>query len=252
MDSTASQHTTRRPAAIVTGGSTGYGRGIAQVLKQAGYDVWITARRRGPLEVTASALGVHPFVADAASPADWDRLIAHVTDATAGRIDVLVNNHGSGGHIGPVDEQPLDAIDATVAVNLTAVMYGCRAVVPIMKARRSGTIINVTSLCDRYAWPGWAIYSAAKAGVMHFGKCLYAEVREHGVRVTTVSNSWGQTDFIEAANIPGHPSGQPGIRDKVTKPEELGELIHTICTLPPHMAMLDVVYLPMVQEIMPL
>jgi NAD(P)-dependent dehydrogenase (short-subunit alcohol dehydrogenase family) len=163
-----------------------------------------------------------------------------------------VADGGAGIRIGALEQQTDASIAECIAVNLTGVMLGCRRVVPVMKQRKSGTIVNVTSLCDRYAWPGWGVYSAAKAGVAMLSKCLYAEVREHGLRVTTLAPSWGQTDFIAAAHIPGHPSGQAGIKEKVTKPLELGEIVADLCALPAHLEIQDLVVMPTVQEIMPL
>jgi NAD(P)-dependent dehydrogenase (short-subunit alcohol dehydrogenase family) len=237
-----------KKTAIVTGGSKGYGRGCAEVLKEADYSVWITGRDNAALERAAADLGVRSFRADITKPEDWESLVRAVMDVD-GRIDVLVNNAGAGIHIAPVDEQSCDDITASLMTNLAGAIFGCRIVVPIMKAQKGGTIINVSSICQREAWPGYSVYSAAKAGLAQFGECLYTEVRLYGIKVTTAVPSWGSTEFGKAL---GSPPAPVEIESKKTKPREFGELVRYICDLPAHLSMLDATLLPMVQDITPL
>jgi len=100
--------------ALVTGGSDGYGRGIAKVLKDAGANVWITGRNAAKLSKTAAELGVRAIQADVSSGSDWDRVINETGD-----LDILINNAGNGGRIVPVLEQTDDDIIRTINVNLT-------------------------------------------------------------------------------------------------------------------------------------
>jgi NAD(P)-dependent dehydrogenase (short-subunit alcohol dehydrogenase family) len=198
-------------AAIVTGGSKGYGAGIAQALKEAGAKVWITGRDQAALDAAAKRMRVQAVRADVTSPADWDRVFDAVLGA-AGRLDVLVHNAGGGVRIGPMDTQTDDAMAQSIAINLTGVLYGTRRAVPVMKRQKGGMIIHISSGCARHAWPGWGPYSAAKAGLNQYAHCLYAELRPHGVRVTTITPYWGATDFVNAAGIAEHPVADPDIR----------------------------------------
>jgi len=234
--------------AVVTGGSRGYGKGIAEALKEKGADVWITGRHIDALESTAESLNAHYCRADAASCEDWDALIKTVFDKS-GRIDILVNNAGGGIRIAPLEDQSDKEIEESIAVNLTGVIYGCRRVIPIMKKQKSGTIVIIASVCAKQAWPAWSVYSAAKAGLLQFSNCLYTELRDFGVRVTTVNPSWGATDFLSAVNLQGF---DPETNAKVIKPRELGDLVATICTLPPHLEIQDVTLWPLVQKVEPL
>jgi NAD(P)-dependent dehydrogenase (short-subunit alcohol dehydrogenase family) len=234
--------------ALITGGAKGYGAGIAEMLAAAGARVWITGRDTAALEKTAKRLGVQSLPADATVPADWDRAIAAVIQAT-GRIDILVNNAGGGVKIAPAAEQSDDSIAASIALNLTAAMYGCRRVAPIMQQQKSGMIVNISSVCSRYSWPGWGVYGAAKAGLENFSKSLYLELRPHGVRVTTVIPSWGATEFTDASGL--------GPRDAATaaqciQPVELGKIIADICALPSHLCVQETIVWPTVQEVSPL
>ena len=179
--------TLKDKVAIVSGGSKGYGAGIAAVLQQSGARVWITGRDAGALDAAASRLGVQTVQADVTRPADWDRVFDTVMQ-TAGHLDILVNNAGGGGKIAPLDQQSDESIAGTIALNLTGQLYGCRRAAAVMKRQRGGLIINISSVCARYAWPGWGPYSAAKAGLYQFSHCLYTELREHGVRATTITS----------------------------------------------------------------
>jgi len=237
--------------AIITGGSKGYGAGIAEHFKQQGANVWITGRDEKSLTATAHRLGVHAVVADVTKGSDWDRLFAQVIQAT-GRVDVLINNAGHAVSIKPLTEQTDDDIAESIAINLTGTILGCRRAATVMQQQKSGTIINISSICAKYAWPGWSVYSAAKAGVGSVTKCLYTELRTHGVRVTTLIPSWGATDFAATPDLAGHPVRDAAIRAQCTKPVELGEIAAHICTLPPHLEVLEYTVVPMVQEIMPL
>ena len=111
-------------SAVVTGGSRGYGAGIAAVLKQAGAEVWITGRDEATVNKTAAQLDVHGVPADITKGTDWDRVIQEVLDA-AGRLDILVNNAGSAVAIKPLAEQSDDSIEQSIAVNLTGSLLGC-------------------------------------------------------------------------------------------------------------------------------
>lgn len=231
---------------LVTGGSDGYGRGIAAVLKNAGAEVWITGRNAAKLEKTAQELGVRTIQADASSGADWDRVMRETGD-----FDILVNNAGFGGKIVPVAEQTDEDIIRTIGTNLTGVILGCRRAAAMMVRRKRGIIINISSVCALYAWPAWSVYTAAKAGVAKFSHGLYTELRPYGVRVSCVTPSWGQTGFNHAANISG-ASENPELAAKCIAPEELGNIIKSIIEQPDHLAIPDVTVQPVIQDISPM
>jgi len=232
--------------AVVTGGGSGYGKGIAAALVKCGAKVWITGRDAAKLERAAKEIGATAVVADVTRGADWDRVFA-----AAGDVDILVNNAGAGGHIAPLAEQSDDEIAATITTNLTGTLLGCRRAAKLMGARGSGAIVNVSSVCALYAWPGWGVYTAAKAGLSKFSHALYAELRPQGVRVTCLTPSWGQTDFNRAAGIAG-ASEDPAQAAKCIAPEDLGTLVVQVLETPDHLAVPDLTIQPMIQAIEPM
>lgn len=230
---------------IVTGGSRGYGAGIAEAFVKAGARVWITGRNETKLRETARKIGAKPFVADVADGASWDRLMAEVL-AETGRLDVLINNAGEGVKIGQASEQTDEAIARSIASNLTGALLGCRRAASIMEKQGCGLIVNIGSACSTHAWAGWGVYSAAKAGLLMFTRCLLAELRPHGVRVTSVLPSWGQTDFTEGANLPPR---EPDVLAKCISPADLGRLIVQTAQSPAHLVTEEIKLWPMVQPI---
>ena len=237
--------------AIVTGASAGYGLGIATRLVQAGCTVYATGRNEETLKEACKKTKAIPVTANASCADDWQRLTAQVIEEN-GKIDLLVNNAGSGGKIGPFHELTTDEASSVIGSNLLSVILGSHAVVPHMVREKSGSVINVSSVCAHYSWPGWAVYSAAKAGVERFTKSFYAEYRDQGVRATTLTPSWGVTNFVEASAITGHPSQQAEVQAQCTKPEELGDAVVHLFSTPAHLNILDYTIIPTVQAIEPL
>jgi NAD(P)-dependent dehydrogenase (short-subunit alcohol dehydrogenase family) len=228
---------------IVTGGSRGYGAGIAQAFVNAGAKVFITGRDKVRLDEAAQHLGATPVVADVADPSAWDRVMTAALEVT-GRLDVLVNNAGEGVRIGPLAELTDADLMRSLASNLTGAMLGCRRAAAVMQQQKSGLIVNIGSVCAKHAWPSWSVYSAAKAGLLHFSRCLLTELRPHGVRVTSVLPSWGQTEFTDAANLPSR--GEEVLRQCIS-PAELGALIVQLSQQPAHLVTEELTLWPMVQ-----
>ena len=131
---------------------------------------------------------------------------------------------------------------------LTGAILGCRRVAEKMAARKSGLIINVTSVCSHYGWPGFACYTAAKAGLDMFSRALYTELRPHNVRVTVLTPSWGATEFGIAANL---PPTEKELAAKMMSPDQMGELVRYICDFPEHLEFPEIMVQPLVQEIIP-
>ncbi|MDR0426758.1 MAG: SDR family oxidoreductase [Clostridiales bacterium] len=187
---------------IITGGSSGYGLAAAGAFKRAGYTVLITARHEDALQSAQKASGAdYIFVQDVTDYDGWLRLKAFAAQKL-GVVDVLVNNAGGGIRIKPVEEQTRETIDQSIALNLTAVIYSANVFVPQMKARKRGTMINVTSVCATHAWPSWSVYAAAKSGVRSFTKGMQTELQPFGVRATCIIPASCGTNFSKSAGTP--------------------------------------------------
>jgi NAD(P)-dependent dehydrogenase (short-subunit alcohol dehydrogenase family) len=234
--------------ALVTGASRGFGAGIAETLIAEGARVWVSARGGEELADTARRIGAEAVTADVTRSEDWDRLFQTVLDK-AGRLDILVNNAGGTVRVAPLAELADEDIEWDLALNLTSAILGSRRAAAVMQKQKSGTIVNVSSVCAVEAWPQWAVYSAAKAGLLQLTKCLYAELRPYGARATCLIPSWGATNFSKAAGL---PEFDPTTAEKCIQPLELGRVVADICALPPHLSIQELILWPLVQEVAPL
>ena len=207
---------------IITGGTSGFGLEAARMLLEMGAMVAITGRNEERLAKAQKKLPGDNLLAvraDAVSTEDWLKLIAAVKERFE-RIDVLVNNHGAGVRIAEVEQMSDQDIQQVLDVNLISVMKGCREVVREMKRQEKGHIINVSSGCAHYSWPSWAIYTAAKAGMVGFTRCLHLEMAEWGGKATSFVPGAARTNFCKAAGIDddwleGYPSAEDFARSLV-------------------------------------
>ena len=184
--------------AIVTGAAEGIGHAVAQRLARAGATVALADRNGEGANGAAAGLSGNAFglAADVTDRASVERMVAAALDRT-GRIDVLVNNAGIGGRAAPVWEQTDEDWDTALRINLTGVFYCCRAVIPHMRERRYGRIVNVASIAGKEGNPNMSAYSASKAGVIAFTKSLAKEVATEGICVNAITPAVIRTRILE-------------------------------------------------------
>lgn len=229
---------------LITGASSGYGKATAKAFKDAGDIVIMTARNAEKLEGARKEVGGDlAFSMDVTKPAEWDKAVALIKEHY-GRLDILVNNAGGGIAIKEVSEYSVEEIDATIKLNLNSVIYGCRAFADMMKEQRSGTMINISSVCARQCWPTWSVYAAAKAGVLNFSKGMYLEMQPHNVRVTCVVPSSASTGFQSACGI-GETT------DKLLA-EDIAETVLYVANLPQRAVVEDVTVWGIDKQVNPL
>lgn len=175
---------------LLTGASRGLGAALARVLAGRGHRCFLAARSADELRLHADGIG-----RDVGTDVGWARFdLRHAADCSAlagaahdylGGIDVLINNAGVGSYKRFMDWSEVEIADV-VALNLTAPMLLTRAVLPGMLEQGHGYIVNVASDLARRPLAKMAPYVASKFGVLGFGASLHRELREHGVRVSTV------------------------------------------------------------------
>ncbi|WP_036480454.1 SDR family oxidoreductase [Myxosarcina sp. GI1] len=176
--------------AIVTGASSGIGRATALAFAKSGIDVALVSRSLDKLEAVAEAIETMGVVAKAYSLdlSVVDRVKERV-EAIAndfGDVDILVNNAGMG-YTNHLAETPLSDWQQILDLNLTSVFQCIQGVLPQMRQRQRGTIINVASIAAHRAFPNWGAYSVSKAAVVALGKVLAVEESSNGIRVVTIS-----------------------------------------------------------------
>jgi 3-hydroxybutyrate dehydrogenase len=176
--------------ALITGSGRGIGRAIARVFAKEGAAVFLTARTEKELAATAAEIAKEGrraafATADLAHGADCERVVREAREKF-GKIDILVNNAGHYGPVVPVEEYPLAEFDKVIAVHLRAAFLLSKLVLPEMYVRKSGVILNISSLSAKAAFSWGSAYAAAKAGMLGLTRVTAAEAARKGVRVNAL------------------------------------------------------------------
>lgn len=192
---------------LITGCSAGFGRAMAEALLERGDNVAASARR---LDLLAPLVAAHPEQAmalklDVTQPAEVAAAVA-ATRARFGRIDGLVNNAGAG-MLALVEDGSLESARAMMEVHYFGVLELIKAVLPEMRARRSGSIVNVGSVAGQIGFPGISHYCASKFALAGLTEALAAEVRAVGIKVMLAELGPFATDFTGSMqmNLPSSP-----------------------------------------------
>ena len=189
----------KNAVALVTGGSSGIGQGIAEALIAAGAKVAITGRDKAKLEAAARAMGAHAIHADSSKEADAQRAIAE-TIAKFGDLDILVNNAGLG-VFKPLLEMDLAGFEKTFATNVTGATLMGREAAKYFASKNKGNIINIGSTASHRGAPNGTAYYATKFALRGMTECWRAELRKYNIRVMLVNPSEVITNFGVAAGF---------------------------------------------------
>jgi NAD(P)-dependent dehydrogenase (short-subunit alcohol dehydrogenase family) len=199
--------------ALITGASKGLGREIARAYARTGLRLVITARGAAELHDAATELGrltdVLAVAGDVADAAHVERLV-RLAEARYGHVDVLINNASELGAMTELDQLPLATFDSVLRTNVVAPLRLIQLVLPGMRARGSGLIVNVSSDAAVEAYPTWGGYGASKAALEHLSRVLAAELDGSGVRVAVVDPGDMNTEMHRAAEPGVDLSHLPG------------------------------------------
>lgn len=201
-----------RPVALVTGASAGIGQAFAELLAARQHDVILAARRRNRLESVAAGLrarGVRAevIVADLSLPSAAEALVGESL-ARMGRVDVLVNNAGYG-LARRFGEIPWEEHRAFIEVMVTSTVELAHRLLPSMRQRRSGRIVNVASLAAFAPEPPGSLYTASKRFMVSFTRALQLELEGSGVTATAVCPGFTYSEFHDVMGNREHMNSLP-------------------------------------------
>jgi NAD(P)-dependent dehydrogenase (short-subunit alcohol dehydrogenase family) len=201
--------------AVVTGGGRGLGRAFAQALAAAGWQVAIVARQAAQVD------GARTFIADVTDEAAIDRAVADIERAL-GPIDLLVNNAGVIGPLGPFIESTVADWWRTLEIDLLGQVICAHAVLRGMIARRGGCIVNICSGGGATMFPYFSAYVTAKTALIRFSECLAHEVKPHGIAVFAMGPGTVRTAMSEhSLNSPEGKKWLPWFADIFTEGRDL-------------------------------
>ncbi len=178
---------------LVTGGSQGIGEAVVKRAREAGHQAVFTGRNQPLVDAVAKKTGAHGLVADVTNPHDNDRTVRACAE-TMGGVDVLVNNaaYAYRGEIGALDVAEMKKMFETNVFGLVDIT---NRVVPQMKSRAAGDIINIASTSGMKGAAGATPYAGSKWALRGISQCWQAELRPHGIRVVCICPSEVQTNF---------------------------------------------------------
>lgn len=218
----------RDSVVLVTGAGRGIGRAVARAFAREGALVALFGKTRKNLteaqrELKAEGAKTAIVVGDVSDEGDVSRCVAAAEQAL-GPIDVLVNNAGIFA-AAPIDKFDALVFDRILAVNLRGPFLVSRAVLPGMKARRRGHVVNIASTAGRRGFPGGGPYCASKFGLAGLSESMMYEARAFDVRVSCVFPSTVYTDLVKKSGIPVDP-------EKAVQPEDVAATIVALVKLP--------------------
>lgn len=232
---------TRPLRAIITGASSGIGKATAYTFAEAGIEVALIGRSADRLAKIVQAIGdrggkAQGYPMDLRCLEDVASKIGAI--AAQGGCDIIVNSAGMG-YTSPLGETSLADWQQVIDLNLTSAVQCVAGVLPIMRARRQGTIINIASIAAHNAFPNWGAYCVSKAGLAMYSKVLAAEERSHGIRVVCLSPGSVNTALWDTDTVQADFD-----RQAMLTPEILAQTILYIAQLPTEAVIEEMTILP--------
>ncbi len=218
--------------AVLSGAASGFSKATAELFAKLDqcnlvlFDINEEALADTVKNCEAHGSKVIAFKGDATKPETFEAALKACID-NFGKVDFLLNYAGGAVRVAPIEEMDDEMNKKIIDLNLTSTIMSCRTFAPQFKAQGYGKILNVSSVCDRRSWPGWSVYSAAKAAVNAFTKCLYTELRPHGISVTLLVPGGSNTNFQSAEGI----SKFEWDEEMAVRPEHFADMVYQACAL---------------------
>eukprot|EP01128_Nolandella_sp_AFSM9_P000809 TRINITY_DN10933_c0_g1_i1.p1 TRINITY_DN10933_c0_g1~~TRINITY_DN10933_c0_g1_i1.p1 ORF type:complete len:253 (-),score=77.93 TRINITY_DN10933_c0_g1_i1:59-817(-) len=249
----ATPNTTHKGLIAITGASSGIGAATAKLFASKGYATLLLARRVAPMEELALPLSI----SIALDVTDSDAFVKAIDEGEAkfGPVSALINNAGCM-MLQRFDLQNPDDVKRMVNVNVFGVINGVSAVIKRMYERKTGTIINISSIAGEKIFPSHAVYCATKFAVTAFTEAVRMEAQEFKVRVTTISPGVVETNLMEGTSsrdetkaiADGYAEWKKGFTMKSVEPEEIATIIAFAVELPQHVCIRNLVVGPTGQK----
>lgn len=222
----------RGKVAVISGAASGFAKATAELFaeKDKCSLVLIDINEKG-LNTTAetckkSGSEVLVIPGDVTKSGFFDNVAAK-TKAKFGKCDCLINYAGGAVRLELIEQMSDDIYQKVMDLNVKSTLMSCRSFTPMMKEQGYGRIVNVSSVCDRRSWPTWSVYSAAKAAVNAFSKCLYTELRPEGIGVTLLVPGGSNTGFQNAENVEKFEWDE----SMAVRPEHFADMVYQVCQL---------------------
>ena len=218
--------------AVISGAASGFAKATAELFAKLDqcnlvlFDINEAGLADTVKNCEAAGAKVISFKGDATKADTFELALKECMD-NFGKVDFLINYAGGAVKIAPIEEMTEEVNKKILDLNLISTIMSCRTFTPQFKKQGYGKIVNVSSVCDRRSWPGWAVYSAAKAAVNAFTKCLYTELRPHGIGVTLLVPGGSNTNFQSAEGVAKFEWDE----SLAVRPEHFADMVYQACAL---------------------
>ena len=235
--------------AVISGAGSGFAKATAELFAEDQCNFVLIDINESNLEATvkncqSSGSKVVYFKGDVTKLDTWNRALKECSE-NFGKIDFLINYAGGAIKVAPIEEMDDEINRKIIDLNLTSVIMSCRTFTPLFKKQKYGKIINVSSACEKRSWPGWSVYSAAKSGVNSFSRCLYTELRPHGISVTTLVPGGSNTNFQNAQGV----SKFEWDESMAVRPEHFADMLYQICALSKGACVSEIILYGLAQDV---
>ena len=236
---------------VITGASSGLGEAAARRLAAGGAKLILGARRVDRLEKIARDLSLGEQAVlrtDVTRANEVNKLVEHAINVH-GRIDVMLNNAGIMPH-SPLERCKIDDWDRTIDINIKGVLYGIAAALPHMKEKKSGHIINVSSVAGHKVRPSSAVYAATKTAVRVISEGLRQEVKPYNIRTTIISPGAVQSELPDSVTEPDIAEAVKGLyASHAISAESFANVVAFAMSQPDDVDVNEILFRPTSQEI---
>lgn len=229
---------------LVTGATSGFGKAIAKEFAQNGYNVAITGRREDRLDILKTELeqndiNVYSLCFDVRQKAEVDAAINDLK-SKVDTIDILVNNAGLASGLSTIDEGDTEDWDKMIDTNVKGLLYVTKAVVPMMRERRSGHIINIGSTAGKLVYKNGNVYCATKYAVDALTQAMRIDLLPYSIKVTAINPGMAETEF-SIVRFHGDEDKAAKVYDDIMplQAEDIANVVYYTATLPPHVCIND-------------
>jgi len=234
---------------VITGASSGLGEAAARHLARHGAKLALGARRLDRLQALASELpaGCCAVVQTDVTQCEQVRRLVDQAVQSHGRIDVMINNAGLM-PFSPLERLKVQEWDRTIDVNVKGVLYGIAAALPHMKSRRSGHIINVSSVAGHKVGPAGVVYAATKHAVRVISEGLRQEVKPYNIRSTVISPGMVATELVDSITEPDIAEGVRKRYEGAIPAEAFAKIVAFAISQPDDVDINEILFRPTSQE----
>jgi len=234
---------------MITGATSGFGRATSIKFARNGFNVIITGRRKDNLdklekELANTNIKVLSLNFDVRNRLEVEALIKNLPSEWKD-IDILVNNAGLAAGLSHIDEGDTDDWDTMIDTNLKGLLYITRAVAPLMVARNSGYIFNISSIAGKDIYENGNVYCATKSAVDALSRAMRIDLLKHNIRVTNIAPGMAETEF-SLVRFKGNKEKADAVYNGIDAltAGDIAEIIYFCATLPAHVCINDLAVSP--------